>query len=147
MESGVPQAKSLSLTQNLLEEIIEHCRDGYPYEACGIVSGKRGRAEHVHPMANVAPDPKRRYLLDPREQIAVFRDVQDAGQEVVAIFHSHPSTPAYPSDTDINLAFYPDAFYVIVSLAVEPPDVRAFWIDPGTRSVVSTSILIRSPHT
>lgn len=141
-----PQAKSLSLTQNLLEEIIEHCRDGYPHEACGIVSGKRGRAEQVHPMANVASHPKQRYLLDPREQIAVFRDMQDAGREVVAIFHSHPSTPAYPSDTDIDLAFYPDAFYVIVSLAVEPPDVRAFRIDPGKRSVMSTLILIRSPH-
>lgn len=137
------QVDSVSLSPDLLEQIVAHCRAAYPYEACGIVAGKRGKAERVHCMTNVDPNPERRYLIDAREQVAVFGDMRAAGHELVAIFHSHPTTPAYPSETDIDLAFYPDAVYIIVSMAAEPPDVRAFRIDSTTRTVTSAPVHVR----
>lgn len=125
----------LCIRRDLLQQIVAHCRHSYPLEACGIVSGRAGRAERVYGTVNIHPRPDRHFLIAADEQRAVFRDMKVKGHELVALFHSHPRTPAHPSATDIELAFYPDAFYIIVSMAAEPPDVRAFRIDRSRRTV------------
>lgn len=133
---------TLSVAPGVVEAIIEHCRREYPREACGIVSGTAGRAHRVYPLANVSEEPMRRYLIDPDEQRAALEEMQRAGEAPMAIFHSHPRTPAYPSDTDIQLAYHPDLVYVIVSLAVEPPEVQGFHIDRKTRRVSPVTLRI-----
>ncbi|MBO8141843.1 MAG: M67 family metallopeptidase [Firmicutes bacterium] len=134
----------MRISQTLLDTVIEHCRRGYPDEACGIVTGFSGKARRVYCLTNVAPDKSRRYLIDAREQFRVFREMREAGEELVAIFHSHPATAAYPSQTDVDLAFYPQAAYVIVSLAGSRPDVRAYRIDRERRSVVPVAVIVES---
>lgn len=134
------------LAQRLLDEIIEHCRRMYPREACGLIAGSGNRAEKVYRLTNVAKDPLTRYLVDPEEQLAAFRSMRRAGQRLVAIYHSHPRTAAYPSETDIQKAFYPDAYYVIVSLAEPAPDVQTFRIDGPARRVCRVPLHIQDDN-
>jgi proteasome lid subunit RPN8/RPN11 len=111
--------------------MIEHAREDLPNECCGIVATKDGSAVTVHRATNAEASPFR-YSLDPREQYRITMEIEDRGQDLGAIYHSHTKSPAYPSQTDVNLAFYPDALYLIVSLA-DPgePDLKAFRIVDG----------------
>jgi proteasome lid subunit RPN8/RPN11 len=112
----------------LLEELIEHARKDLPNECCGIVASENGAAVKVFRATNAEASPVR-YSLDPREQYRITMEIDEQGWELGAIYHSHTRSEAYPSQTDVNLAFYPDAVYVIVSLRrPDDPEVRAFRI-------------------
>jgi len=112
-------------------ELVAHARAQFPNEACGLLAGPDGRIERFYAMRN-ADDSAYTYRLDPKEQLAVFEEIEDAGWEVRGIFHSHTHTEAYPSPTDRRQAFYPDAYYVLVSLADrERPVLRGFTIRDG----------------
>jgi [CysO sulfur-carrier protein]-S-L-cysteine hydrolase len=111
----------------LRDEMIAHARDGLPNEACGILAGRDGRAERFFPAESDAPSPYY-YRIEARDQIRIMNAIDDAGLDLVGIYHSHTSSPAYPSRTDAEQAFWPDAVYVIVSLAAAAPDVRGYRI-------------------
>lgn len=115
-----------------IEQIIGHCRSSYPKEACGILAGKRGVVEKVYFMANVSDDPMHCYFMDPKEQLNVFKEMRNEGLELLGIYHSHAYTDTYPSKRDIELAYYPEASYVIVSFKdIDNPVVRSFKIVEG----------------
>lgn len=121
---------SLIIPQTLFYEMISHCREVYPSEACGILAGKDGRVHKVYRMTN-AENSAVSYLMDSREQLAVMKELSNQGLDITAIYHSHPYADALPSPKDIDLAFYDDPFYVIVSLAHKDPLIRAFEIKNG----------------
>jgi proteasome lid subunit RPN8/RPN11 len=112
------------------DDIVAHARAGLPNEACGILAGRDGRAERFYPAESDEPSPYY-YRIDSREQIRIIGEIEDAGMDVVGIYHSHTSSPAYPSRTDVDQAFWPDAVYVIVSLAGGGADVKGFRIADG----------------
>jgi len=114
------------ISSELAEEMIQHCRDGRPNEACGMVGAKAGETVKVFKMANAAQSPVR-YSLEPTEQLAVYNTLDEQGWDLGGVFHSHTHTEAYPSPTDVRLASE-DVPYVIVSLAAEPAEIRAFRI-------------------
>ncbi len=116
----------LRLPKDVYEQVVEHCVSGRPNEACGLFASSSGRIVKVFPMTNAAGSPVR-YSLDPREQLAVYRALEDEGWELGGVFHSHTRTEAYPSPTDVRLASE-DVPYVIVSLADDAPKIRAFRI-------------------
>jgi proteasome lid subunit RPN8/RPN11 len=107
------------------DEIIAHARDGLPNEACGILAGRDGRVERFFPAESDEPSPYY-YRIEARDQIRIMNAIDDAGLDLVGIYHSHTSSPAYPSRTDAEQAFWPDAVYVIVSLAEPAADVRGY---------------------
>lgn len=109
-------------------EIIAHARDGLPNEACGILAGRDGRVEQFFPAQSDEPSPFY-YRIEARDQIRIMNAIDAAGLDLVGIYHSHTSSPAYPSRTDAEQAFWPDAVYVIVSLAGEPADVRGYRLE------------------
>jgi proteasome lid subunit RPN8/RPN11 len=112
----------------LLDEIVQHARDDLPNECCGIVASDNGEAVRVFRTANAEASPVR-YSLNPNEQLRITNEIEDAGWELGAIYHSHTRSEPYPSQTDVNLAFYPDAIYLIVSLRKpDDPEIRAFRI-------------------
>jgi proteasome lid subunit RPN8/RPN11 len=109
-------------------EIVAHARAEAPRECCGLIAGQDGRPTRLYRLTNVETG-NRLYRIDDDELYRVTRELDERGWDVMAIYHSHPVTPAYPSTTDVSLAFWPDAFYVICSLAnPDAPDVRAFRI-------------------
>ena len=117
----------MRIANGLLEQIVAHAREEAPNECCGMIASRDGEAIKVYRATNAAHSPLR-YELDGAEQYSIQMEIDDAGLELGAIYHSHTRTEPYPSQTDINLAFYPDALYVIVGLAGDEPDVRAFSI-------------------
>jgi [CysO sulfur-carrier protein]-S-L-cysteine hydrolase len=114
----------------MLDRIVAQARAEAPNECCGIVGTRNGQAVSLYPMRNAAASPLR-YEIDPTDQLRVFEALDDAGLEIGAIYHSHTRSAPEPSQTDINLAFYPDAVYVIVGVAGEDDDVRAWRIVDG----------------
>lgn len=123
---------ALHLTEDQVEEMIRHARREYPNEACGLLAGRDSRVEKVYPMTNNAEHSPVTYRLDPEEQFRAFMEIEEAGWELLAIYHSHSHSPAYPSATDLELAFYPDSLYLIISLADrDQPTLRAFRIVEG----------------
>lgn len=109
--------------------MIAHARDEAPREACGLLAGRGGGITRLIRCANVHPTPTNRYVIDPREQLKAFRTIEAAGEELAAIYHSHPVSQPYPSPTDRAEAHYPDAFYILLSLRTGQAEVRAFRID------------------
>jgi proteasome lid subunit RPN8/RPN11 len=115
----------------LYDELVAHAREDAPNECCGMIASRDGDAVAVHRAQNSARSPLR-YEIDGAEQYRIQMAIDDAGLDLGAIYHSHTRSEPYPSQTDINLAFYPDALYIIVGLASGPePKVRAYTIRDG----------------
>lgn len=130
-----------SLSPELRAELIAWARTGVPNEACGILAGDSaaidgGRAIGFHPLTNAEASPFL-YRIDPAEQLHTMLAIDDADEVVWGIFHSHVASPAEPSVTDVGLAFYPEALYLICSLA-DPasPHIRAWSIQQGVATEV-----------
>ena len=114
----------LHLDQATVDEIVAHARADHPDEACGIVAMRSGRPTRVIRMTNVERSPTF-YVMNPGELFAALRDMEDRGEddEGFVIYHSHTATEAYPSRTDISIAAYPDAHYLLVSTR-DPAEVE-----------------------
>jgi len=130
-----PGPQSVRLPAALVQAIVGHARAAYPNEACGVIVGSAPAAEggqplRWEPVRNAAASPYR-YEIHPDDLLRLTLATEEAGEEFWAIVHSHVASPARPSPTDIGLAFYPDALYVLVSLGNEPPEVRAWRILDG----------------
>jgi proteasome lid subunit RPN8/RPN11 len=120
----------MRISQQLFDEIVAHAVADAPNECCGMIASRDGDAVTVHRATNAAASPLR-YEIDGAEQYRIQMAIDDEDLDLGAIYHSHTRSEPYPSQTDINLAFYPEALYVIVGLAGKHPDVRAFEIRDG----------------
>ena len=144
---------SLKIPRQILDEMVAHARALDPYECCGLLAGQDGTVSRHYRITNtVAKDAqavevfdaanvkqladlseKRKaevaYFMDPKEMLAAFKDMRERQLDLIVIYHSHTHSPAYPSMTDVGLALYPDAAYLIISLENKTaPDVQAYWI-------------------
>ena len=124
------------IARSFVEEMVAHAKDDLPNECCGILAGPEGEVAKSFRMTNVEASPFR-FSMDPGELVRVDGEAGDQGWELLAIYHSHTGSPAYPSDTDVRIAggtaeLWPDTRYVLVSLMdPETPDVRIFRISGG----------------
>ena len=115
----------------LYREMVEHGLREFPNEACGLLAGRDGVPVRFFALRNLDASPVS-YRLDPKEQLEVFDRMDEEGWELLGIFHTHTHSEAYPSETDLRLAFYPDAYYLVMSLSDrERPVLRAFRIVDG----------------
>jgi proteasome lid subunit RPN8/RPN11 len=124
--SGESQRK-LYIPESLYRKMINHCREEKPLEACGLLAGVGGQVLAAYATDNEYRSPVL-YKVDDRQLLQAFRQVQSDRQEIIGIYHSHVRTAPVPSLTDIEQATWPEAFYVIVSLAHRIPEVRAYRI-------------------
>jgi proteasome lid subunit RPN8/RPN11 len=149
-------APILSIPQSILDAMIAHARELDPFECCGLLAGTQGTVTHQYRITNTVAKDRQAvqvfeqanvkqlghlsersraevaYFMDPKEMLAAFKDMRERQTELAVIYHSHTHSPAYPSTTDIGLAYYPDAAYIIISLEDKTkPDIRAYWIRDG----------------
>lgn len=121
------------------DEIFEQAREELPNECCGLIGGTAEEARTLYRARNAEASPYR-YVLDPGDQLRIMGEIEDRGEELAAIYHSHTKSPAYPSQTDINLAvieggdgepleLFPGTIYLIASLAEGEEPLRGFNID------------------
>lgn len=117
----------MRIAKSLIDEMVAHARENLPNECCGMVGGRDGEATEVVRVANSAASPLR-YEMDPQGQYDALKSIEDGGEELLAIYHSHTKSAAYPSQTDVNQAVaWPEQVYLIVSLAdPERPEVKAY---------------------
>ena len=129
----------MRISRALLDEIVAHARAEAPNECCGMIAAQDGTAVAVHRARNTAASPLK-YEMDGMEQYKIQTAIEDAGLELGAIYHSHTRSAPEPSQTDINLAFYPEALYVIVGVAGADPDIRAWRIVDGQVSEATLEV-------
>jgi proteasome lid subunit RPN8/RPN11 len=122
--------KDILIPKPIFDDMIEHCRTAFPNEACGILAGRNNEVTRIYKMTNIESSPVS-YMLDSKEQFQVMKDMRQNNLYMLAIFHSHPSSVAYPSTKDVELAFYDDVFYIIVSLLGKEPVVKGYSIISG----------------
>ena len=131
----------LQLEQHYADEIVAHALEENPNECCGILAGQDGRVTRLYRVTNVEHSPYR-YSMDPKDLLVINQEIDDSRWELLAIYHSHTHTEAYPSATDVRMATWPDgksiwpeAYYILVSLMDKrSPAIRAFHIKDGTIS-------------
>jgi proteasome lid subunit RPN8/RPN11 len=114
----------------IIANIFGQAKKGLPEEICGYLAGKGREVTQWYPLTNTDHSPEH-YSFDPAEQFRVVRETRKAGLEILANYHSHPATPARPSQEDIRLAYDPNILYLIVSLTEAEPDIKAFRIRNG----------------
>ncbi len=130
----------LTIPKKFVDDMIDHAKSESPLECCGILAGKEETVTHIYKMKNTENDPDK-YFMEPKEQFVAIKDMRAKGIDMLAIYHSHPHSPARPSGVDIKLAFYPDAIYIIVSLMdAAKPVIKGFLIKEG--KVEETAIKI-----
>lgn len=121
----------LQIHKNIHDDLIAHAREGFPLEICGILGGVGNTVSAIYRMTNTDAS-NEHFMMDPKEQFAVVKDLRAKGLSMLAIYHSHPETPARPSEEDIRLALTPDVSYIIISLAdPRQPTVKSYKIDQG----------------
>ncbi|MEW6087341.1 MAG: M67 family metallopeptidase [bacterium] len=118
------------IKQKFIDQLINHAKKGYPEEVCGIIAGKEGSVLKIYEMANVSKTPETFYFMEPEEQFKVLKDIRNSGIEMLGIYHSHPASKAHPSEEDCRMCFYPDAFYMIISLKdFDKPEIGVFRVN------------------
>jgi proteasome lid subunit RPN8/RPN11 len=143
----------LKIPRNILDDMVAHARELDPFECCGLLAGRNGAVDHHYRITNTVANDARAaqvfdeahvkglrhlpettraevaYFMDPKEMLAAFKDMRQRQLDLIVIYHSHTASPAYPSATDIGLAYYPETAYMIISLEQKSkPDIRAYWI-------------------
>ena len=127
----------VQIRQEFIDEMVDHAKADLPNECCGILAGPDGKVMKAYRMSNVEASPFR-FSMDPMELVKVDSEAGDNGWDLLAIYHSHTGSEAYPSDTDVRIAggtaaLWPDVRYVLVSLMdVDNPAVRIYQISDGT---------------
>lgn len=118
----------LNIPNEIYGKMLQQTKAEAPLEACGILAGQNGQVKRFYPMTN-ADQSNDHYMMVPKEQFEVVKDIRASGLEMLAIYHSHPETPARPSKEDLRLALTPDVIYVIVSLQNIEPVIKGFLIE------------------
>ena len=126
-EPSMAARRKLYIPETLYRKMINHCYEERPLEACGLLGGVSGHVESGYATDNAYRSPKV-YKVDDRQLVQAFQEIQGARQEIIGIYHSHVETEPIPSQTDIEQATFPEAFYLIVSLKHRRPLVRAWRI-------------------
>jgi [CysO sulfur-carrier protein]-S-L-cysteine hydrolase len=118
----------VSLTESVRAAIEQQALAASPFECCGLLSGKGHLITALHALRNEADRPLTNYFASPEDMFSAMRRMREAGHQLLGIYHSHPRSKAYPSATDVQMAFYPEAIYFIISLESQI-DLRAFKIN------------------
>ncbi len=128
---------TISISQKLLDDILSHCKETYPEEACGLLAGKTYSVERVYRIRNIN-NSNVTHEMDPKEQLRSEKDMREKGLKLIVIYHSHPSSSAYPSQTDVagvywpgdpDMQLYPGVCHMIVGPVDGNIEVKVFKID------------------
>jgi [CysO sulfur-carrier protein]-S-L-cysteine hydrolase len=108
--------EEIQIPRKLTNQLLHLAQISPEFEICGLIGSKNGLPTHCYPIKNTAEVPRQRFLLDAGQQISAMAKMRELGEELFAIYHSHPTSPALPSSHDLELAAYPEALYLIISL-------------------------------
>jgi len=123
-------SREIRIPRPLVNQLLHYAQTSPDLEICGLIGAKNGIPNNSYPIKNAAITPDCRFQMEPQEQIEAMRQMRERGEELFAIFHSHPAAPAEPSTADLEQAAYPDALYIIISLSTKGVlEMRGFRIN------------------
>lgn len=132
---------TIKLSRTLVNQLLTQSQHDAENETCGLIAAKNNIATRVYPVSNVAGDKQHLFEMDPEEQIHAMKAMREAGEELYAIYHSHPDAPASPSATDLQQAYYRDVLYLIISLNTKGVlEMRAYKIQQDNFEPVDLAI-------
>jgi proteasome lid subunit RPN8/RPN11 len=131
----------IQIPRKIANQLLHLAQISPDLEVCGLIGSKEGSPCSCYPIKNTAEQPQQRFQLDPSQQISAMKIMRDQGEELFAIYHSHPTSPAIPSVTDLNLASYPNALYLIISLNTKGIlEMRGFKINHKSAQEIALSL-------
>jgi proteasome lid subunit RPN8/RPN11 len=131
----------IQIPRKIANQLLHLAQISPDLEVCGLIGSKAGLPCSCYPVKNTAEQPQQRFQLDPSQQISAMAKMRDLGEELFAIYHSHPTSPAIPSVTDLNLASYPDTLYLIISLNTKGIlEMRGFKINRKSAQEIALSL-------
>ncbi|WP_333877180.1 M67 family metallopeptidase [Methylobacter sp.] len=131
----------IQIPRKITNKLLHFAQISPDLEICGLIGGKNGLPSTCYPIKNIAEQPQQRFQLDAGQQISAMAEMRDQGEELFAIYHSHPTAPAIPSAIDLKLASYPEALYLIISLNTKGVlEMRGFKIDPKSVQEIVLSL-------
>jgi proteasome lid subunit RPN8/RPN11 len=132
----------IRIPQSVIDGIIAQARNELPDEACGLLIGSENEVVKQFPLTNIDHSPEH-FSFDAKEQFGVLKEARAQGLQIIANYHSHPESPARPSEEDIRLAYDPNIIYIILSLQEkENPVIKAFFIKEGEVTEVGIDVEI-----
>ena len=132
-QHNIMTPEEIQIPRKITNQLLHLAQISPDDEVCGLIGGNNGLATHCYPIKNIAEHPQQRFLLDAAQQISAMAKMRELGEELFAIYHSHPAAPAQPSSADLELAAYPDVLYLIISLNTKGIlEMRGFKIDQKT---------------
>jgi proteasome lid subunit RPN8/RPN11 len=136
-----PMKNTIQISRKISNQLLHSAQQSPEFEICGLIGSKNGMAISCYPITNTAATPESRFLLDSKQQITAMSTMREKGEDLFAIYHSHPHAPAIPSTTDMELAAYPDVLHLIMSLNVKGIlEMRAFKIAHNSYSEVMLTL-------
>jgi proteasome lid subunit RPN8/RPN11 len=108
--------EEIQIPRKITNQLLHLAQISPDFEICGLIGSKNGLPTHCYPIKNSAEHPQQRFLLDAGQQISAMAKMRELGEDLFAIYHSHPTAPALPSTNDLELSDYPEALYLIISL-------------------------------
>jgi len=132
----------IEIPKAIHDDMLAHAREGFPLEVCGILGGTGESVSAMYRMTNTDAS-NEHFMMEPREQFAVIKELRAKGLTMLAIYHSHPESPARPSEEDIRLALTPDVSYVIISLAdAAAADLKSYKISAGIVRLEQIEVIV-----
>ncbi|MDZ4098854.1 MAG: M67 family metallopeptidase, partial [Methylophilaceae bacterium] len=134
-------SQDIQIPRKITTQLLHLAQISPDAEVCGLIGSKNGLPTHCYPVANIADQPQQRFLLDAKQQISALAQMRERGEELFAIYHSHPTAPAQPSAIDLELATYPEALYLIISLNTKGVlEMRGFKLEHSSFKEVTLSL-------
>jgi len=134
-------SNSVSLPRTLVNHILTHVQQAPNQEVCGLIGRVGTESTSLYPVANMAKDNEKLFQMEPKQQIDAMRQMRERGEELFAIYHSHPHASGMPSSIDLAQASYPDALYLIISLnTIGVLEMRGFYIRNADAEEVSLQV-------
>ena len=133
--------EEIQIPRKITNQLLHYSQISPDTETCGLIGSLHGLPVSCYPVKNVSDQPQQRFLLDAGQQIEAMAIMRERNEELFAIYHSHPSSPATPSATDLEMAAYPEALYLIISLNTKGVlEMRGFRIDNKATKEVALSL-------
>jgi proteasome lid subunit RPN8/RPN11 len=134
--------QTVRLPRAIVNQLLRHAQQSPDAEVCGLIGAKEHIPMSCYPVANVAAAPRKLFAMDPAGQIAAVRDMRERGEQLFAIYHSHPAGPPLPSAADLAQANYPEALYLIISLQTRGVlEMQGFFLRDNTVMKVPLEII------
>ncbi len=133
----------IELPRTIVNQILSHAQHYPEQEICGLIAARDGIPEQIYRIHNSAAQPQKLFEMDPEQQIDAMRSMRESGEQLFAIYHSHPHSPALPSVTDLHEAAYPDTLYLIVSLDTKGVlQLKGFYLDANKESIQNVDLSV-----